>query len=137
MPLQVLSKFGLPEAIVRVSEPSFIFSETCNLEPGITMLLTYRSPVVKDGSPLYEHVKALLDRHASELIYEGVVDDEGMMFGEGRWETRLLYPMGQVNNPTNPTVIGIIDVLRNWGSPMHPTLVVEEATRRLASIPVM
>ncbi|AFQ97396.1 hypothetical protein FGG47_gp25 [Mycobacterium phage Rebeuca] len=136
MPLQIVADaLHLPAPVVRVASNNWVFAETINLGEA-TLLLIYRSVALRDSDPDYKDVAALLERHGTvESIYDhpptnGVVRDEKMMFGHGKWEVYLLHE-GAPKEVTNPRAREVIDMLKNWGEPMHPTEVPSSVMARL------
>lgn len=136
MPLQVVSHaLQLPAPVVRAAEPNWLFAETINLFDA-SLLLVYRSVALKDTDPIYADVKALLDRHTAEVIYDperGTVRDPNMMFGHGQWAVYLLHE-GAPREITDPRAREVVDMIKNWGAPTHPSLVADEIALRLSPV---
>ncbi|AJD82491.1 hypothetical protein SHEEN_73 [Mycobacterium phage Sheen] len=132
MPLQIISdELGLPDAVVRVCKYPFVFAETVNLFD-MTLLLTYRSVMVRDDDPVYADVAHLLDRAgAVESIFEETIPDDLMMFGKATWTVHLLYNQ-EITQPTDPRVERVIDSIRNWGYASHPAYVPDKIREKLA-----
>ncbi|AFU20693.1 hypothetical protein GOOSE_70 [Mycobacterium phage Goose] len=135
MPLQIVADaLELPAPVVRVAETNWVFAETINLGEA-TLLLVYRSVALRDSDPDYKDVAALIERHGTvETIYHhpsnGIVRDEKMMFGHGKWEVYLLHE-GAPKEVSNPRAQEVIDMLKNWGEPMHPTDIPSAVMQRL------
>lgn len=62
-----------------ITKPPWLFARTC---AQIDSLLVYKSPLFKETDPIYGPVVELLRRFKHKLVFEEVVIDPQMMFGE-------------------------------------------------------
>ncbi|APL99661.1 hypothetical protein KIY73_gp67 [Mycobacterium phage Camperdownii] len=138
MPLQIVChQLALAAPVVRVSKPGWLFAETINLL-GVTLLLCYRSVAVRDTDPVYADVKALRDRaKAVETIFLQSVPDKGIMFGEGFWESALVYDgtLGPTD-PLDPRAQAVVDFITKCQYVVHPTEVPDMIRKHLHTLEV-
>lgn len=129
--LGVLTKgLGLPDPIVRVASPTWVFAETINLGDGASLLAIYRSTWLRDTDTGYEDVRALLDRSESDEIYRRSIEDEAMMHARGEW---IIYVLNPVKNPA-PIARQVIGIVKEWGEPFIPLHVPAEIAKRLRAV---
>lgn len=134
MPLKAMSDaLGLPDVVNRACNPCWIFAESVNWL-GVTALLVYRSTWLRDTDAMYAPIADMLARAAViEVIVRGIVEDEGLIFGHGECVVYMLYSSEVTALPADPRVTEAIDILRSWGTPVHPLLVMDKMSERLAA----
>lgn len=133
MPLLAVSKaLGLPDPVVRIAKPCWLFAETIHLA-GITGLLVYRSTWLRDTSPMYSMVADLMCRaKAIQVLVQETIEDEGMIHGSAEVMFVLLHPTDAPINPTDPGVRTLIRLCESFvGGVVHPLDVADELVRRL------
>ncbi|QHB38005.1 hypothetical protein KIY71_gp69 [Mycobacterium phage Cintron] len=138
MPLQIVChQLALAAPVIRVSRPGWLFAESINLL-GVTLLLTYRSSAVRDTDPMFADVKALLDRaQAVKRIFLQSVPDKGIMFGEGYWESSLVYDgVLDPTEPLDPRAQAVVDFITKCRYVVHPTEVPAAIRKHLHTLEV-
>ncbi|AOT24724.1 hypothetical protein PBI_STASIA_68 [Mycobacterium phage Stasia] len=137
MPLAIVAQaVQLSAPVVRVSKPGFMFAESINLL-GMTLLLVYRSVAVRHNDKAFADVAHILDRATHvETIFDQTIPDDGIMFGEGRWQVHLVHHGQEAEIPDDPRVKGVVDWIRNWEYAIHPTHVPEAMRQRLHALEV-
>ena len=135
MPLAALTKhLGLPNPVIRINEPYWLFAETVNLL-GVTGLLVYRSTCIKDDDELYEDISDLISRHAAELRIHKQVRDEDMVWGIGEWLWYVLKDTAETLIPDDPRVHKFLDFVQSYDNhPVLPRHVAKVTYRKLLAL---
>lgn len=82
---------GLIFPTLNVAKNMYLFAST-QLIGAASMLLVYRSLIIKPGHPTYRKVEEFLSRHEHELLCEGVCADTDMYFGTAVMSSYLVQP---------------------------------------------
>jgi hypothetical protein len=129
--LGVLAKeLGLPDPVMRVAIPYWVVAETINIGEGMSILLIYRSTYLRDTDPHYEEVRAIVERYDTEELYRRTREDEDMMHRSAEWIVYLcdrapvIPPKAQI----------VIDLVAEWGDPLHPRDVPAAIVQRVRSL---
>ncbi|AXH48843.1 hypothetical protein SEA_STEAMY_69 [Mycobacterium phage Steamy] len=78
-----------------------------------TILAVYKSPLLRETKTMYMPVRNLiLNAGHSDLLAEGVSEDERMIHGRGEWFVSRLVPVGFVESPMCPSLDEVRSVMQ-------------------------